>query len=167
MKRLTSFLALTFLLIPSISLAQHLFKCTDSNGSIVFSQTPCGDTQTETWVEPMPNMGVKGDNQLSNPDGTSSSEQSTTKSLKDEVSRINKAANESIKEVWGKKKTNSVSVVKIIASMEINRLKQIASLPIYSEADKQFLISNIDQHANRAVQNIPGTSVGSITAKAG
>ena len=56
--------------------------------------------------------------------------------------------------------------MKIIASMEINRLKQIASLPIYTEADKQLLISSIDRYADRAVRNIQGTGVSSFNAKA-
>ena len=182
MKRLIFFLILTSLLIPSISLAQHLFKCTDSSGSIVFSQTPCGNTQTETWVEPMPKMGVKGNNRLSDSDETYAHDQSdmgsednlatksenraATKSLKTEIDRINKAVNESIRDIGGSKKSSSASVMKIIASMEINRLNQIASLPIYSEADKQLLISSIDRYADRAVRNIQGTGVSSFNAKA-
>jgi len=169
-------LLVVIVLLPLTSFvqAQHLFKCTTTDGTVVFSQTPCGDAQTESWVKPMPNMGVKGNNRIKDSESEFSSQNSTnesadgtvTKSVEDEVARINRAVNQSIKEVWGNKKTNSASVMKTIASMEVNRLNQIASIPIYSETDKKLLISSIDRQADRAVNKITGTSVSSVTAKA-
>ncbi len=93
-------------------------------------------------------------------------QQSTTSSVRNQISEINRAVKKSIKAVGGDRKSNSVRVMQIIASMEINRLYQIASISIYSEADKRLLISNIDRNANRAVRNITGTCVQCMATKA-
>lgn len=57
------FSSICVVIISTIATAQHVFKCETSDGQIVYSQTACGDAQSDVWVKPIPKQGIQTLNQ--------------------------------------------------------------------------------------------------------
>jgi len=144
--------------------AQHVFKCVDANGHVTYSQTysqaKCEGKKSEDWLQQIPGSGIQpppADSSLS--DSTENGNGRDSQELSDEINRINQAVDEDIQEITNTG-ANFSSTHKVIAEMEVNRLQQIASLPIHTESDKQVIIENINRSANKAIDRMNSATKG-------
>ena len=131
-----------------------MFKCKAEDGTVIFSQTECKINQTDDWIQPIPQSGVlpfEPDTDFEKDDEDNG--QTASRSVTEEVANINKQIDKSIKSIY-KPKSSSAVVNRNVAELEISRLEQIATTPIYPEADKNYLIRKINRSADIAVQRI-------------
>lgn len=143
------------------TIAQHVFKCKDANGQVIYSQTECGSQQAEEWIAPITDTyGGPGGIPRVSPELSVDGPNSRSNSLQKEITRINKAVDNNIRAIKssGRKVIPSTLFIGVV-EMELNRLSQIASLPISSEADKQVIISGINDAARKALSFIDSYKV--------